>query len=133
MFRNITFVCGHTADIELFSTEKQICSYAAWAKHNEICPQCRMDQWKKHLNPAPEEDEKKGYPPLRGSEKQTAWAYKLRKRFLKKLYACKELTVEQKDEIADIELDIHDSAKWFIDNKDRYDSVLAELIKARTA
>lgn len=73
----ITHKCGHTREVDL--------SWASWGvdgiieeKESELCPDCEHERLMKL-------QEENGLPELKGSEKQVAWAMKIRQDFLDSL------------------------------------------------
>lgn len=71
----ITYKCGHTGTVELFGNERERARKIAWYSENYDCPEC---------NAAKREAEAQEYalPELVGSEKQVAWAEKIRSKFI---------------------------------------------------
>ena len=75
----VTYKCGHTAEVQLYGKESEREKKIAWyATIN--CPDCEAKEQK-------ETAEASGLPELTGSEKQIAWATKLRNNALDKLDA----------------------------------------------
>lgn len=79
---NIKFSCGHTAEIQLFGKFEEREKKIKYYEEEGICPECYKALKEKEKK---EEDEKMqfeakdiGLPDLQGTEKQIAWANKIR-------------------------------------------------------
>lgn len=66
----VTYKCGHTAEIQLYGKESERQRKIAWYATID-CPQCDASRQKEIAQTS-------GLPTLSGSEKQIAWATKLR-------------------------------------------------------
>lgn len=121
----ITRACGHTDTIEVFGTnvhgerDKKV-AY----EETKMCKEC----YNKSIS---NKNVEAGMVALTGSEKQIAWAEKIRAKAIDDLDAIK--TQEEKDEtfkakIKTILLEQSES-KWWIENKDNAIKVVAKSIK----
>lgn len=75
----ITYKCGHTGTVELCGKESDRARKIAWYENNCVCPECYAAE-----QAAKREAEANKYalPELTGSEKQIAWAEKIRSKFV---------------------------------------------------
>ena len=71
----IRFACGHETEIQLFGKEADRQCYICWAEKYGACEACRAADAIKALEAAEVEYD---LPVLTGSEKQIAWARKIR-------------------------------------------------------
>lgn len=75
----VTYKCGHTGTVQLFGTESDRKYRIAWYEENCVCPECfAAEQAAKREAEA----QKYALPELVGSEKQVAWAEKIRSKFV---------------------------------------------------
>ncbi len=75
----ITYACGHTAEVQLYGKEAEREKKIKWYATID-CPDCEAREQRETAEAA-------GLPHLTGSEKQVAWATKLRNNALDKLDA----------------------------------------------
>ena len=75
---NVTYKCGHEGRVELFG-KMSARDWRLEQMAGELCPEC---QKKESERATAEFEEENGLPLLSGSEKQVAWARKLRYDFL---------------------------------------------------
>lgn len=78
---NVTYKCGHEDRVELFG-KMSVREWRLEQMAGELCPECQRKAEMERLKKQEEED---GLPALTGSEKQIAWAMKLRDDALKHL------------------------------------------------
>lgn len=72
---DVNYSCGHSGTVSLVGKVTERERKIEWLKESGDCPDCyRAAQQKK----AEEETKKMGLPPLTGTEKQIAWADKIR-------------------------------------------------------
>lgn len=71
---NVTYKCGHEDRVELFG-KMSVREWRLEQMAGELCPECQKKAEMERLKKQEEED---GLPSLTGSEKQIAWAMKLR-------------------------------------------------------
>ena len=78
----VKFACGHTAEIQLFGKESERQIKIKYFEENGMCPSCykkQQEEAKKAAEAqAAAEAGEMGLPELAGSEKQVAWATKIR-------------------------------------------------------
>ena len=89
----VTFSCGHEATVELFGKTSERERRIAWYEKEGICPDCYRKM--KEEERKQEEAELASYmqkietewnlPEVEGTEKQVAWARKIRANYFKKL------------------------------------------------
>ena len=72
--------CGHTETIQLFGKCADRERKIEWLERYGLCEECKKEQAAKEIKKA----EEAGLPELEGSEKQIAWAAKIRNGFLPK-------------------------------------------------
>lgn len=121
----VTYKCGHTAEVQLYGKyadrEKKIAWYATIN-----CPDCEASEQK-------EKAEASGLPQLTGSEKQIAWATKIRNNALDIINAANERNTEAKRQVlADFRdkwLAIETSASYWIDHRYDFDDA-ADIVRA---
>lgn len=131
--------CGKTFYVtNVKNSRKAANEWEEWASvHYTICQQCRDTERKKMSEAIAKEQRESGMPELRGSEKQIAWAVKIRKDFLRgqdgfiKLFDQKiarrneqglesPKTMAKKEAVQDITqfaISSRTSAAWWIDNR----------------
>jgi len=69
----VTFSCGHEARVELFGKGTDRERKIAWYEREGLCPECY-----KAAKRAESKKANEGLPELKGSEKQIAWAERIR-------------------------------------------------------
>lgn len=72
--------CGHTETIQLFGKCADRERKIEWLERCGLCEECKKEQVAKEIKKA----EEAGLPELEGSEKQIAWAAKIRNGFMPK-------------------------------------------------
>lgn len=72
--------CGHTETIQLFGKCADRERKIEWLERYVLCEECKKEQAAKEIKKA----EEAGLPELEGSEKQIAWAAKIRNGFMPK-------------------------------------------------
>ncbi|WP_210211003.1 hypothetical protein [Rhodomicrobium lacus] len=72
---SIAYSCGHTADKQLYGKHDERQSYIAWAGKSGICPACAAANAQRAAEAVESEY---ALPALAGSDKQVAWARKIR-------------------------------------------------------
>lgn len=72
--------CGHTETIQLFGKCADRERKIEWLERYGLCEECKKEQVAKEIKKA----EEAGLPELEGSEKQIAWAAKIRNGFMPK-------------------------------------------------
>lgn len=72
---NIAYSCGHTEEKQLYGKESVRQSYIDWAGRAGVCAACRAADAEAACEAVEVEHD---LPALRGSEKQIAWARKIR-------------------------------------------------------
>lgn len=127
---NITYKCGHTAVVQLYGKEVERQKKIAWyATIN--CPDCEANEQKEKAASA-------GLPQLTGSEKQIAWATKLRNNALDILNAqITKISEEHKSIMTsyrDKWISKETSSTYWIDNRFDLDDLrcIAKLIETST-
>lgn len=70
----VTFSCGHEGRVDLFGKNRER-EYKLEQFARDICPECAAAQRAK-------KEEESGLPELEGSEKQVAWATKIRQNLI---------------------------------------------------
>lgn len=146
-----TFICGHEGRVNIVGPVKNR-QWIADRKFEGLCPEC----YQKHLE---EEREKRNLaaaeaakemelPELQGTEKQVAWANTLRNAFIERIEKSKEdknladmlkfefnisrseakKVISNLDDILE-EIMIKDEARFFIDNRDRFNRAIFDISK----
>lgn len=125
---DVTYSCGHEERVVLFGPSRERDRKIEWMEREGVCAEC----WQRKLSAdrasvsaeAAKAAEEEGLPKLQGSEKQIAWAEKIRADQLRVLNDSTErrLTRDEEDkrELVFALVDrIHriESAKWWIDNR----------------
>lgn len=75
----VTYKCGHTGTVELFGKESERRHKIAFYEENYICPECYEAEQAARIDA---ENKEYNLPALEGSEKQIAWAEKIRVKFI---------------------------------------------------
>lgn len=75
----VTYKCGHTRTVELFGRESERDRKIAWYKEFCSCPECYAAE---QAAKREAEAQKYALPELVGTEKQVAWAEKIRSKFI---------------------------------------------------
>lgn len=136
MKKEITYSCGHTGVVEVFGGVKAQEKKIRWYETEGLCPEC----YKKHLGEelATFEQEHK-LPDLEGTERQVKWARDIRREVISTFDGNEKKTIRPAmgDAFADyfdaFELEYCGkltSAKWWIENRDEYDSFKRSLFQA---
>lgn len=123
----ITYKCGHQSQIELFGSEKERDQKIVWLA-NQNCNACKNEVLQQEV-------EKFSLPKIDGSEKQIAWALKIRSEMALKVKNEIKLLSENKDKMEQIKVLVNEnkdkyasyykainvlentSANWFIENR----------------
>lgn len=93
----VTYSCGHAGTVELFGPERDRERKLEWYRDSAVCPECYAKQQAEERAAI---ESQYTLPALTGSEKQIAWAEKIRAGFLaERPEAEKSLTV-QSDRVA---------------------------------
>lgn len=93
----VTYSCGHAGTVELFGPERDRERKLEWYRDSAVCPECYAKQ---QADERAAIESQYTLPALTGSEKQIAWAEKIRAGFLaERPEAEKSLTV-QSDRVA---------------------------------
>lgn len=75
----VTFSCGHEAEVELFGKTSERDRRIAWYEKEGLCPDCYRKMKEEELADYAEKIETEyKLPELEGTEKQVAWARKIR-------------------------------------------------------
>lgn len=126
----ITYACGHTAEVQLYGKESKRERKIKW--YNTIdCPDCENAKQKKIA-------EKAGLPELTGSEKQIAWAIKLRNNALAILDAqISKISESHKSTMTYLRnqwISKETASVYWIDNRDELNDLrsIAKLIEVST-
>lgn len=72
---SVVYSCGHSGEVELFGKETERRRRLVWLSEHRLCPDCYREKLR-------EETKRYSLPDLIGSEKQVAWAERVRSRFL---------------------------------------------------
>lgn len=75
----VTYKCGHKGIVELFGKESERQRKIEWYEENCICPECYAAE---QAAKREAEAQKYALPELVGTEKQVAWAEKIRSKFV---------------------------------------------------
>jgi len=131
-WETINYSCGHTADLQMYGPHKDRESKKEWLERSGVCPECykaKKDEERKQADVVAAE-KNATRPALKGSEKQIAWAEKLRAYNYDIFVAAKKRGEEAMaggHNPGDAEKQIFDfvvaagnctSAKWWIDNRE---------------
>lgn len=86
----VTYSCGHEAEVALFGPHKERERKIEWMRQSALCPACyvaaRDAERQKAQADAEAKAERDGLPALLGSEKQIAWAERIRREKMDALY-----------------------------------------------
>ena len=129
----ITFSCGHTEERQLYGKMADRERKIAYFEEHGLCSECYRKQ--KELErqeankKAKETNQAAGLPKLEGSEKQVAWAEKIRADILQRLKPSdKAATTPQQEEIKKYiakeyaKIKNEASAAWWIENRNRIEA-----------
>lgn len=129
-----TAACGHTVTYEFEGSARDRKS-TLWRLEHRICDECADARQREQNAQAAAANKAAGLPPLTGTEKQVGWAESIRQDVVQGLE--REIARYKRRnqyspavEAAKNQILAHTEASWFIDNRDRYDFVLRELIRA---
>lgn len=89
----VTFSCGHEGEVNLYGKAAERDRRIAWYEEEGICPDCYRKMKEEERRKADEElaayadkiEAEWNLPELEGTEKQIAWARKIRASYFKKL------------------------------------------------
>ena len=123
----ILHYCGHTQERTFKGTEKRIESYITWMK-NKPCSSC----WKKEIE-AEAEKTNRLLVDLIGSEKQVKWAKQIRAEnvaaWLDEIETYMGEGKEKAKARVIAEANSRPLAKYWIDNRDKFDSIMPKIFK----
>lgn len=114
--------CGATYEVEAFRANRRDAdNWKSWAEsHYDECPDCYKARMLKEREEANEkaaaESRNAGIPELSGSEKQIAWANKIRKDFIDDRFPLDKLTDRGRECLYDF-LNQHTDSKFWIENR----------------
>lgn len=125
---NITHTCGHEERIELFGKVSGRESRIEWLE-TQMCRACKAAQ------------DSEGLPKLSGTEKQTAWAARIRRTFIDQtesqlghVILTNPLAAEAANELLNLVKDSineQTSAAWWINNRNRLEPEFAKMAMAK--
>jgi hypothetical protein len=72
---DVTYSCGHSDTIQLYGPNKERTRKIEWLERDGLCPECYKAKMEQQ---AVKKSNEMGLPELVGSEKQVAWAKKIR-------------------------------------------------------
>lgn len=114
---DVNYSCGHSGEVDLGGKCKDRERMLEWYERCGLCPECYKNKLKKEAEMerkiATELYEKYSLCPLKGTEKQIAYAEKYRSSFVK------TISNVYKEEVPPLILDMlknMDSAKWYIEH-----------------
>lgn len=90
------FTCGHEGEIREVGSGRA--ERAAWKFENHVCPDCYEEELKAKARKEIKAAANNGLPELEGSEKQIAWAIKIRQEWIKQ---AKEFALPYRQALAD--------------------------------
>ena len=130
---DIRYSCGHEATVNLFGPSRDRERKAEWLR-TVLCPECQKAAREKELK---EKDRELGLPDLSGTERQAAWAEKIRRGVFEMSRDPLELRICARDGMTQEALDramgyafAQESAAWWIENrKDRLEDFAAAVLK----
>lgn len=139
---SVTYSCGHTETKELYGAESERRSYIEWAAKSGSCAACAQAE-KAGADLATEAEY--DLPELTGSDKQVAWARKIRADLFRRI--AEELTIRRANAIKTGKAAEYDertgrmmrllatetAARWWIDHKDDNSSTMMQGLFVRTA
>lgn len=100
----VTYKCGHTGTVELFGKSSDRERKIAWYEGYCVCPECYAAEQAEKRS---EEVKKYALPDLSGTEKQVAWAEKIRSKYI----SLREKQAEKNEELYATLNKIQDKAK----------------------
>lgn len=121
--------CGHEREVNIVGPEKERPRKREWLA-SQVCPDCKREQTRLAVEAW---TEARGLVELAGSEKQIAWALKIRKELLEEM----DKYVYPMDESEEMSYIIRahkwaskqSQAKWWIDRRDKTGkSLLREMV-----
>lgn len=111
----IVYSCGHAGEVELYGKEEERRRKIKWYEDEGVCPECYKAQREEAERKQVEEANSYGLADLTGSEKQVAWANKIRAQFVNA--AMEKTSQENKDWLLQL-INKKTEAKFWIDNRD---------------
>lgn len=137
-----TYSCGHEDRVQIYGPVKDR-EWQAERIFSGLCPNCKQEKWNKENQKATETAKEMALPDLQGSEKQVAWANKIRLDMLDQStehlnrIVSKAKTEEMKNKLKQsVELirnhitQNKTSAGWFIDRRyDSFSSIITEIME----
>lgn len=103
----VKMACGHEETVELFGKGAERERKIHWLEENGLCKECRQSEELKKAE---------GLPALSGSEKQVAWAVKIRNSFIEKFEGI--ATPDPMFKKFMNWLKVQTEARWWIDHRD---------------
>lgn len=136
----VKYACGHEGTINLFGSRRDR-ERALWGYERSLCPECERKAWSEANAEAAKKNAELGLPALTGSVKQVEWAELIRYRAYTQLSdvindwgfndpQMRELKPDrvQAATMAFNQFFSHDSARFFIDNRDREYLLFREMM-----
>jgi hypothetical protein len=136
---SVTYSCGHSGSVSLFGPHKERERKLEWLASAGLCPEClakeREAEKQAELKRIADNADEYGLPQIIGSEKQVAWALKIRDKFMKQPAVRIQNEKAQKGLLVFLNSAIdgvlaHEKAHWWIENRE---SKLLDLLKWGTA
>lgn len=92
---DVTYSCGHNGTVQLFGKESERATKISWFENSGMCPDCYRAKQEQKIVSA-----NANLPALTGSEKQIAWALRIRAERYQKimeqaLYAAKKIQMAE--------------------------------------
>jgi len=115
----INHSCGHTEQHQLYGPGRDRERKAAWMA-KDVCSDCRASDLAKANAEAADAASEIGFAPLTGSDKQVAWATKIRLDYYNALIEAYGPNVVDGRNIAAEFLSVEIKAGWWIDHKSGY-------------
>lgn len=131
----ITFSCGHSETRQLVGRHEDRQRYIKWAGETGLCDNCKRAN---RVEACQAVEAEHGLVALAGSEKQVAWARKIR---AEKVTEVEAYFARMAERVAPAKVEMFDEqcsvirqvlagkaeARWWIDNRDLAETKLAEL------
>lgn len=114
---DITYKCEHEGSVNIVGPEKDRPRKREWLA-TQLCPNCKKEQAAKSVD---EWTEAHGLVALQGSDKQVAWANKIRKELLEGMEPY--INIEDEDPLLPYIIQVRDfaasqtTARWWIDQQ----------------
>ena len=130
---DVGYACGHSQEVELFGKTSARYEKIEWMERG-LCPDCyrakKQEEREQENERAAKLSESLGFSELEGSEKQIAWATTIRQKIYENICQSEAPHPTYGYTLVAEAISLELSAKWWIDNRNTYFSLITRTIAA---